>query len=246
MKMSANLFNRSFFLAAAPAALFLAGCGNDKNSPAPAVEQAKVVFVNAASHIAPVNLKFSVDNSEKAALDYGKSSAYQTITSGSRPLQVAAGTQVALSQPLVTEKDKNYSFFAAPAGSSTSVGALLVPDDLTAPATGKARIRVVHLGQGVATPIRLSQTTAVTGAGVIVNDVVAGSASAFTEFNPGNYSLFISNTANAPLVQVGDGSGSGTGTKAYEAGKLYTVLVTGTSGSLNQDQKLKAFVSQNN
>ena len=245
---------RRALLALLPVTMLLASCGkSDTPAPTPAVDQGKVAFLNAASHVAPTTLKFLVDNSEKASLAYGASSGYQSIQTGSHSLQVMAGTQNAFTTTLAPDKDKTYTFVATPSASSTTVGGLLFPDDLTAPAAGKARIRVINLGQSVSTPVRLSQVTS-TVTGPVVVDIVANvginTASAFTDFTPGTYALsLLDNSTGAslnPLAQVGDGSGSGTGTKNYEAGKIYTVVLSGTSGSLNQDQKLKAFVSQNN
>ncbi|MCC3151919.1 DUF4397 domain-containing protein [Hymenobacter sp. BT770] len=251
--METSLIFRRAFQAILPASLLLASCSkSDTPAPAP-VDQGKVAFINAASHIAPTTLKFLVDNTEKASLAYGASSSYQGIQTGSHSLQITAGTQAAFTMTLAPEKDKTYTFVATPATSPSTVNGLLFPDDLTAPTTGKARIRLINLAQGVGTPLRLSQVTS-TVTGPVVADVVTNvgvnSASAFTEFAPGAYALSIldnSATAGAtPIAQVGDGSGSGSGTKTYEAGKIYTVVVSGTQGSLNQDQKVKAFLSQNN
>lgn len=245
--MEKSLIFRRALRALLPATLLLAACSkSDTPTPAPAVEQGKVLFVNAASHIAPTTLRFLVDNVEKAALAYGVRSDYQVVTAGARSVQVSAGTQVALTQTVTVEKDKNYTFIAAPAATPAAVTGFLVTDELTVTDATKARIRVVNLGQSLTTPIRLAQTTAVAGAGVIVNDVAANTASGYVDFIPGNYSLFVSDNTNKALVQVGDGSGSGAGTKAYEAGKIYTLVVSGTAGSLNADQKLKAFLFQNN
>lgn len=246
----ASILHRTV-LALLPATLLFAACGKS-DTPVPIsapVDHGRVVFVNAAAHIAPTTLKFTVDNSEKASLTYGTTSSYQDINAGSRALQVTAGSQTALTQPIGIDKDKNYTFVATATSSTSSVGGLLLADDLTAPATGKARVRVINLGQGVATPIRLSQVTSTAGGPVvfdIVPNVANASASGFIEFNPGIYSLSILDNSGATLTVVGDGSGSGTGSKKYEEGKIYTVLVSGTAGSLNQDQKLKAFISLNN
>lgn len=237
-----------------PAVILLASCSkSDTPVPTPAVDTGRVTFINAASHIAPTTLKFLVDNAEKASQAYGGSSGYQNIQTGSRTLQVASGTQTAFSTTLTVEKDKNYTFVASPSTSSSTTNGLTFPDDLTAPASGKARIRIINLGQGVATPVRISQVTSTVSGPVvadIVTNVALNTASAFTDFTPGTYALSVldnSATAGAtPLAQIGDGSGSGTGTKNYEAGKIYTVVFSGTNGSLNNDQKLKAFLSQNN
>ena len=47
----------------------------------------------------------------------------------------------------------------------------------------------------------------------------------------------ILDNSGATLVVIGDGTGTGAGSKKYEDGKLYTVVVSGANGSLNQDQK---------
>jgi hypothetical protein len=245
LTMKVSFLRRSLAFGLLPVLLSLASCGG--SDPAPVPDQGRVLFFHAASNISTVGLKFLVDNAEKtASLNYGQGSGYQNIGVGSRVIQVAAGAQTAVSQNITIEKDKTYSFFAAPAANSSSVTGVLVSDDATPPAATKARIRVVNLTQNVATPIRLAQMTAVAGAGVIVNDVAGNTASAFTDFIPGSYSLFISDNANNSLAQVGDGTGNGTGAKNYEVGKLYTVVVTGTAGSLIPEQKIRVFVSQNN
>ena len=233
-----------------PATLLLAACSKS-DTPAPAVmDTGKIVFINAASHIAPATLKFLVDNSEKASLTYGSSSgSYQTIQTGTRPLQVTAGGQSAFSQSIALDKDKSYTFVATPALTSSVVNGLLFPDDLTITDATKARIRVINLGQSVTNPIRLSQvTTTVNGPVVadVVTNVGASVASPFVNVTANTYALAVLDANGTTIAQVGDGSGSGTGTKNYEAGKSYTVVVSGTNGSLNNDQKLKAFVSQNN
>jgi hypothetical protein len=234
-----------------PATLLLAACSkSDTPAPAPAVDTGKIVFINAASHIAPVTLKFLVDNSEKSSLTYGSSSgSYQTIQTGTRPLQVTAGGQPAFSQNIALDKDKNYTFVATPAQTSSVVNGLLFPDDLTITDATKARVRVINLGQSVTNPIRLSQiTTTVSGPVVadVVTNVGASVASPFVNVTAGSYGLSILDANGITIAQVGDGTGAGTGTRNYDAGKSYTVVVSGTNGSLNNDQKLKAFVSQNN
>lgn len=228
-----------------PALFLFASCGK-KSDPTPAPEQGRVLFVHTASNVNTVGLKFLVDKAEKASLNYGQASGYQSVDVGSRAVQVTAGGQAAANTSITVEKGKSYSFFATPSSSSSSVNTLFVADDATLPTVGKARIRVVNVGQNLSTPIRLAQTTAVAGAGVIVNDVATNTASSYVEFIPGNYSLFISDNANNSLIEVGDGSGSGTGTKNFEANKLYTVVVAGTQGSLIPEQKIRVFVSQNN
>ena len=229
-----------------PAALLIAGCSKkDEPAPTPAPDQGKVMFINAASHVSTLTLKFLVDNSEKASLAYGANSGYQGISTGSRSVQVTSGSQSALTQAITVVKDKNYTFVSAPAPTTATVNGFLFADDLNAPAATKAKIRVINLGENLSTPVRLSQVTAVPGAAIIVPDVAGSAASPFVEFTPGNnYSLVVADNTNTTLASLGDGSGSGMGTKNFEAGKIYTVVLSGTSGSLTNG--LKVYLTQNN
>ncbi len=245
---TSSLFRRAFQVLL-PATLLLTACGKD-DVVAPVVDQGRITYVNAASHIPGATLRFLVDNSQKASQTYGASSGYQSVPTGSRIVQVASGTQTVLTQPAITvEKDRSYTFVAAPAASPATVSGFVFPDDLTAPASGKAKIRVIHLGQNLSNPIRLAQVTNTAGGPVVVN-IVAGvasnTASPFTEFTPGDYRLSIMDNAGVTKAELGSGTGAGTGTKVYEAGKLYTVVVSGTADSADPAQALKGFLSQNN
>ncbi|MDB5269866.1 MAG: hypothetical protein JWP58_2906 [Hymenobacter sp.] len=249
--MKTSFVFRRAIQALLPATLLLAACSkSDTPTPTPTVDQGSVLFINAASNLAPTTLKFAVDNADKASLAYGVRSDYQLFTTGSRSVLVTAGTQSVVGpQAITVEKGKNYTFLATPTSSLTSAGGLLLSDDLTAPATGKARIRVVNLVQNVATNIRLSQITTTANGPVVVDlvtNVAPGGASSFVDFTPSTYALSILDTPGTSVAEIGDGSGTGTGTKAYEAGKIYTVVVGGTKGSIPDPQKPKAFLFQNN
>ncbi|MDQ2771132.1 MAG: DUF4397 domain-containing protein [Bacteroidota bacterium] len=250
--MKTNSFLRFAATCLLPAGLLLAGCGKkDTPVPTPVPDMGRVMFINAASHIAPITLKFLADNTEKASLAYATGSSYQGLNVGSRAVQVTAGSQTALNQSLVIEKDKNYTFVATPAAASSNVGGLLVTDDLTVPGTGKARVRLINLGQGntLPTPLRLSQITTTVN-GPVVSDLATnvgnGSASPFIEFNANIYTLSVLDNAGNTIAVVGDGTGSGTGVYKYTEGKIYTVVLSGTVGSLNTDQKIKAYLLGNN
>ena len=231
-----------------PATVLLASCGKDDEPVAPVVEQGQVKFHHAAPS-ANLDVKFLSDDTEKATLAYGANSGYQGVTAGNRTLKVnvASSGQNAVSKAVTVEKDKNYSFFAFSPGATTSVDGLLVNDDLTTPATGKARIRLVHLGQGLASPLRLTQRLAV-GSQAITSDVAFGAASAFVEINAGTYNIDVAggNPSIAVLyVAEGNGSGSATASKNYESGKIYTVLVRGYT-SLDPNLAPKVVLIQNN
>ncbi len=234
-----------------PATLLLASCSkSDTPTPTPAVDTGKINVYHAAAN-ASVNLKFLVDDAEKANLTYGQNAGYQTVNTGGRVIKVnvASTGSTANTQTVAVEKDKNYSLFAY-ASSPSAVTSLFVTDDLAIPAAsaGKARIRLVHLGLGVASPAKLS--TVVAGvADIAGTDAQFAGYSSFVDIIPGQYNIAVtSGTPSVVIANVADGSGSGTGTnKTYEAGKIYTVILRGiVNPLLAADLQPKAVLIQNN
>jgi hypothetical protein len=245
MTTLATAFRRYLLLATMPAAaLAFSGCGDDDDNDS---GNGRVMAVHAAA-AANVPVKIVADNAEISQLEYGRNSAYTNVSAGSRTLKINDATTNSLAGTI--ERDKNYSLFAySPAATIGSAALLLVPDDLTAPAANKAKIRVVHLGLSAASPVNLSLTGPV-GRVDIVTNVAFGTASPFIEIEPNSYNLAVSAGSGATAtteVSVGDGSGSGTGNKAYAAGKIYTVVVRGIkSTSVASAQQLKATIIENN
>lgn len=246
MTTLATAFRRYLLLAAMPAAaLAFSGCGDDDdNGPG----NGRVMAVHAAAS-ANVRVKVLVNNSEIGQLNYGQNSSYLNAPAGAQEVKinVAASDQNAATQTVTIERDKNQSLFAyAPSTTANAVALLAVSDDLTAPAAGKAKIRLVHLGQGAASPVNLAQASA---SGVPVNvipTVAFPTASAFVEITPGDYNFVVTNSTNATVTSVGNGTGTGTGIRNYAVGKIYTVLVRGVASSLDQTLQPRATVIENN
>ncbi|WP_460609817.1 DUF4397 domain-containing protein [Hymenobacter terrigena] len=252
MKTS-SVFRRAV-QAVLPATLLLAACSkSDTPAPTPAPDQGRLsVYHMAAS--ANVGLKFLFDDVEKASLNYGQNSLNQALNTGSRTIKVnvaSSGANVD-TKTVTVEKDKNYSYFAY-STSGTQLAGLVTTDDLTAPSAGKAKIRLVHLGQGAATPLKLS-ATASSAVDVVGTETQFASASPFIEVLPGSYNVAVtSGAASTVIYNVGDGNGTSTndmGTianKTYEAGKIYTVVYRGLTGTTVSDPlKLRAVIVQNN
>ena len=129
---------------------------------------------------------------------------------------------------------------------------------LAAPTSG-AKVRLVYLAAGAATPVRLTiPAPTTTGTDTdLTSDVAFGTASAFAQVNAGPLNLKIVNVTTGPppthtvvrtqVLAVGDGSGSGTGTKNFEAGKIYTIVVRGLAGAgVPTAQQPQAVIIQNN
>ncbi|NVO33498.1 DUF4397 domain-containing protein [Hymenobacter lapidiphilus] len=236
-------------LATLPAMLAFSACGDDDKDPAP--QQGQVMLVHGAAS-APIGVQALVnDVAAGSTLDYGRNTNYFAVTAGSPTftINVAGSNPIVTAvnkKPITVASGKNYSVFAYP-NSATTVDLLPIEDDLTAPAAGQTKIRIVHLVFNGPSPVKLSQTS-ISGTGDVPNAVAAfGQASPFVSVAAGTYDLNITTgPASTTVVKVGDGSGSGTGTKNYEAGKIYTIVVRGIAGSLEPAKLPKASIVANN
>ena len=264
--MNTSAYFRRAALAVLPATLLLAACSKtDTPAPAPAVDQGSVLFVNAAAST-PVGIKIFANGEEKTTLTYGSNNggataSYQTVPAGTPTIKVdnaaAAGTNF-FSQGVTIAKDQKYSYFiySTSTDANTAPSGKVFSDDLAAPTTGKAKIRLINIAYGYPTPnaaISLSQSQPV-GFFPLTSAVNAFEASSFVEINPGPANLLITTGASptgATVGTVGDGTGTGTGamgtgTKNYEAGKIYTIVVRGTAGNPDPARQPKVFIIQNN
>lgn len=237
--------------AALPATFAFSACGNDDDDSTPAPDQGKVLISHAAA-ASPSQITAFVADQQVGQLNYGQSSSYLNVNVGTPTLRVNNGSQAIASQALNIAKGQNYSVFVfSPNATIGSASLLSVPDDLSAPAAGQVKVRLVHLAVGAPSPVRLTVPSAVPGgAGTDVTpDVAFGAASSFMALNPGSINLSITSTGTlrTQVVAVGDGSGSGTGTKNFEAGKIYTIVLRGIVGAgVPADQQPKAVIIQNN
>ena len=250
--MNPSTYFRRAALALLPATLLLAACSkSDTPAPTPAVDQGRVLISHAAA-AANTQITAFANDQQLGQLNYGQSTGYSTVTAGNATIRINNGSAVVATQTVAVAKGQNYSIFAYSPTSSIGSGALLaVPDDLTAPAVGTAKIRLVYLGVGAASPVRLSIPPA-TPMGMpndLTTDVAFAAASSFVVVNAGPLSLSVTTAAapRTPVVAVGDGTGAGTGSKTFESGKIYTIVVRGISGNgVPAAQQLQAVIIPNN
>ena len=250
--MNPSAYFRRTALTLLPATLLLAACSkSDTPAPTPAVDKGRVLISHAAA-AANTQITAFANDQQVGQLNYGQSTAYGAVTAGSATIRINNGTAVVATQTVAIAKDQNYSVFAySPTSSIGSAALLAVPDDLTAPAVGTAKIRLVYLGVGAASPVRLSIPPA-TPTGTpndLTTDVAFATASSFVVVNAGALSLSVTAVAapRTPVVAVGDGTGTGTGSKTFESGKIYTIVVRGIAGNgVPAAQQLQAVIIPNN
>ncbi len=249
MKMT-SFFRPAALLATLPAMLAFSACNNDDDNPAP--QQGRVMITHVAAAVSGQVTAF-VNDKQVGQLNYGQNSSYLGVDAGSPVFRINSGTQEVTKKNLDIAVNQNYSVFAySPASAIGSAELISFSDDLTAPAAGQAKIRLIHLGTGVNSPVRLSVPALTAGAAPtdLTTDVAFGKASEFISVNAGSSPDLRITTTDAQrtsILTVGDGSGSGSGSKKIEAGKIYTVLVRGiaTPGAPTA-QKPQAVIIANN
>jgi hypothetical protein len=189
-------------------------------------EYAKIMVTHASPDAPGVDLLVDGAKQNTAALTFPSSTAYIQVEAGSRNIKVnASGTSTSVIDANVTfEKDKNYSIFAI--DTLSSIEPLVIVDDLTAPASGKAHVRFVHLSPNApAVDVTVANTST-----IVFGNKAFKEYSAFTVLDAGTYDL---------EVKLVDGSGTGTVVLplpgiALTAGKIYTVFAKGLVGSTAQ------------
>jgi hypothetical protein len=202
-------------------ALTASGCSDDNNNtnPVAPVQQARVMAVHASPDAPAVDLL--VDGAVVGSgLAYPNNTGYLTVNAGTRNVKVnvAGTTTTVIDANLPVAGGTTYSVFAS--GAVASLAALVVPDDLTGPATGKAHVRFIHLS-----PDAPAVDVAVTGGPVLFAGRAFREYTAFVPVDAGSYDLEVrpagSTTVVLPLPGI-----------TLAAGKIYTVFARGfVSGS---------------
>lgn len=197
----------------------LTSCNKDE-TPDPEPMQYAMVNVIHASPDAP-GVDLLVDNAKvnTSPLNFPANTGYLQVPAGSRNVKVnAAGTTTTvINADLDLAAKASYSVFAI--DEVANISALVLADDLTAPAAGKAHVRFVHLSPDApAVDVALSSS----GAVVFGNQTFKG----YTDFTPldaGSYDLDVrlAGTSTVALDLP---------TITLESGKIYTVFAKGFVG----------------
>lgn len=211
----------------------LVSCTNDtKNNPLTPTPTASVMVVHASPNAPAVDL--FVDGAAAASgLAFPNHTGYVSLAGGSHRVQVkVAGTSTTVIDANVSvAAGAHYSVFAC--DSVSRITPLVLTDALTAPASGKAHVRFVHLS-----PNAPAVDVAVQGGSVLFANTAFKGYSEFTPVDAGTYNLEVrlagTSTAVLPLPGV-----------ALQAGKIYTVFAKGFVGG-SGDQALGAQTIANN
>ena len=211
--------------------LALSSCSNDSNPTAPA-PKARVMAVHASPNAPAVDLL--VDNVVAGTgLAFPNSTAYLEVKAGTRNVKVnVTGTSTTvINADLAVAGGSYYTVFAA--DSVSKIAPVVLTDDLTAPAAGKAHVRFVHLS-----PNAPAVDVAVTGGPVLFPNQAFKAYSAFTPVDAGTYNLEVRLAGTSTVVLPLPGI-------TLTAGKIYTVFAKGFVGGAGA-QALGAQIIVNN
>lgn len=211
------------FLALFAATFAFVAC---KEETTVAPDKSNVLVVHASPNAPGVDLLVDNVKVNSAALAFPNNTGYLSVNAGARNIKVnvsGSTTTVIDATPTLT-KDVNYSVFAI--DSVSKISPLVTVDDLTAPASGKAHIRFIHLSPN-APAVDVSVAGQAAGVGIFLNrtfnKTITAAQYAFTPVDAGTYNLEV--RAAGTTTSVLDLTGV-----TLTAGKIYTVFAKGFFG----------------
>jgi len=216
---SKTLSIRNVVLMATLLVVLFASCKkNEAVIPVP-VEEASIIIKHASPDAPNVDLFVDGARINTSSISFNTNTGYVKIKAGARNIKVnaAGSTSSVINANVTLVKDKNYSLYAA--NKLSAIEPVLVEDNLTVPAAGKAHIRFVHLSpdapsvnivSGTATTNLFSAVTFKSSTAFTPVDATA-TGTAFT-FNIRNATTS-ANVASVPATLV--------------AGKIYTIVIRG-------------------
>ena len=197
-------------------------------------EYAKVMVVHASPDAPGVDLLVDDVKLNTTALIFPSNTGYLDLEPGTRNLKVnvAGSTSTVINSDVPFTKDMSYSVFAV--DSVSVISAIVLTDDLTTPAAGKAHVRFVHLS-----PDAPAVDIAVASSGTVVfGNKAFKEYTAFTPLDAGVYNLDVrvAGTTNVALVLPAI---------TLESGKIYTVFAKGFAGVTTGNDALGAEIIVN-
>ena len=204
--------------------LTIVGFAACKKSNNPPPNDAHIMYVNGCAGTSNVNVTSNATAVPAATnMAFLKNSGYQGLTAGNDSI---AFVLTNLGTPLkggTTNFAANTYYSVFVGGLVTGPAFVVTTDDLSVPTSGNAKIRLVNLSSDA-----LSETGNA-GSIAFATGVTAETFSSFTEVAAGSYNIKAGDPSNISTVV-----GLGTGATQLSAGKIYTVMLTGTlSGSGN-------------
>ena len=198
-------------------AIALVACDDDSSGPE---DRASLRFVHAAPGAGTVNARLG-DAQVFAEVPYAGTAAYKSVRAGERALAVraAGATTDLVADEIDLDDDAAYTVLLLKPGAAASLSVLT--DDNSAPAAGKAKLRVGHAAAAIAGNVDI-YVTAPDADLATQNPAAAavqpGKASAYLVRDPGTYRIRFTTPATKTVL-------FDAGNITLAAGQVRTVLV---------------------
>lgn len=238
----------SLSLLFAIALFFVLACKKESTEPI-LVEYAKVLLFHGAPTVDGVDMYIDGDKKTTNSLLYGTGSGYIQAVVTAHKLQTKnmKGTVID-STNLSVKKDVSYSYYVYKDNDATgAIRTIATTDVLTAPAAGKAKIRIVNLIPDIPNGTAIDiQSVAPGGVPSYANDFTnvgfRGSRD-FYEVPKGTYDLKVKfYTTTNPVIPY-----SSTTNITFAEGKIYTLVTHGFKSKTDTDpQAVKLSIIKNN
>lgn len=189
---------------------------------------AQLKVVNASPESGTQNF-YLLGNVLKEGLGYGDYSSFISTNSGNR-LSASFknqnnGAEYADGE-LWMSNNKQYTVYLVGSGSDARLKQF--EDDLSSPASGKAKIKFIHLSDGAPSDLRIKDASG----DILINNISRNIESGYKSINAGTFSFSVSNTGTGNLV-------GNFQLDSFEAGKVYTIYFAGESSSTIQARKVE-------
>jgi hypothetical protein len=195
--------------------VLLSSCKKDNPYDFKDTIAANVNFINASPDAGTTGLYIENILRTPNLVGYGDASGYNKTFLGEQDIAAkTAAENTLVSSTGQFDANANYTVFLV--GQSTALGLVMVNDDLTAPSSGKAKIRFVNASPSASSASLL--TSASTG---LFSNVAYRAFSNYMEVTPGTYPF---------LVMSGNNRSAASGV-TLEAGKIYTIYAKGVIGN---------------
>lgn len=177
---------------------------------------ANVMIVNSVEGSAPQDFYLNSAKVNSQAVAYSENSGYLSTSSGNKTAEFknSGSAQVNSTSTTALEGGKYYTFFYT--GSTSSASSTRTEDDMSAPPSGKCKVRYINLNSSATTNIDFSLNGTNLGTNLSYK-----AASGFTAVNAGTYTFKIlaSGTSNLYFDMP----------VTLQAGKIYTIWASGNT-----------------
>lgn len=198
----------------------LSSCKKDDDNKNNGNGSASIMVVNSAEGSTSQDLMLDNTTVSGSTVAYAQSSNYLTVNSGDHQAKfVNSGSTTANAAFNVSlQPGQHYSLYYTGDASSSSSGYLVTQDDLSAPASGKAKVRFVHLSSAAAATVDLGLATG----NKILSGLAYRAASAYYTVDANTtFLLYASGSVTASLSLP----------TTVQAGKIYTIYLSGATSA---------------